>query len=1248
MPAVGATHLGSSCLPVAQPTAPPSMELSRVYGKSPVTATTPTMRLTGPHLKSDVPNVKNQYLPFGSSRGAAEKEVRPVMMWQSPAGAVGKEEKKQNEQSSTLGIKVLPLPPLLPLPRRTTDVQLIIPDMHAPELKTELADESSQSSPNQLSPEELKGIDLRMKPVTTVGQLATAADLSSTQSPSMATFRQFVSEHTYLSLPPQTGQSVEKFLSHLEGSSDSTKDANQQASTYKIAQNASPNNSSAGAVVTSQGLAVEKPIASFSSQSVLFETPQQQTLLTSRHVLQQQQPPQKIGYVGDIQMASLYNSQERSEKADSPQKTPPRQEAIGQSQTMQESVSQPQPLQTALVQSQTLQETFNPSQTLQEAFTQSQAMQEAFTQSQTMQGAMARSHSLQEAMAQSQSLQEAIVQSQTVQEVISQSHSLREAMTQPQSLQDTVAQQQSLQQAITNSQSLQEAQSQSVQQAITGSQSLQNAITHSQTLQEALTQNQLMALTNLSSPPISNICNQQTSVAENSLTCRSQISEVRESQATDSQITENFSSARLQRTNGENPLNISQMMGTLPEQGVVMQTPNPLIFRNTQESVARETVSMDTKSDDQMMKTMNSNLEARPLSNGSQNTGSGHSSPVGPAVSGGLNMSATSPPASTSVLLNQEQQRLMSSPALEALVSSAMDSHMVSATEKLDAIVNSAADSHMANQSASVARVNEILNSQVPVGLGDRERRGDAQQSSVLVNTIGLQPSLSSVNDLNPFHLNSVQPGQQSAQISQETIILNNAVSAAIDEHLRRQDAGQKETVVPGQCTLINTSLPTTSSGLSIDTPSTSNSVLLKNPHLSPIAVKSMIMDTSVTVSADSTVLIASPKNTSPIAVKHMDLSPSSVESQACLSNSAVASALAADNSIHVQVSDCSPAIAVKDIMNSHSRNIENAGTVVSPTLTLSTKNDKPEILESNPCLSSATSSMHAHSLCSLLNSTNASTLVTNSSQIQKSPLIITQAPNVPSECLETDPSLHNKTQSQDIQNQNEVGTNAHGHGTATVDTSESVMVTHTSLLNSMYATTSDSQNVNFSAGSAMIVGMNTAESCQVRVPQIESLNNLSHSRTEVSQNSALPEDNMLPPKTVNSIIGLTSDRKERLDTVGGQTSVREYPTSDHKACSENSCSETKTDHESASSNFTRVADPVETAKTVDQQHKVTAAPSLPVPVAEISSASTQAKLVTGSTVQKKCEEGMVPQELTQMSESDLISYINPSCFDQV
>jgi hypothetical protein len=43
----------------------------------------------------------------------------------------------------------------------------------------------------------------------------------------------------------------------------------------------------------------------------------------------------------------------------------------------------------------------------------------------------------------------------------------------------------------------------------------------------------------------------------------------------------------------------------------------------------------------------------------------------------------------------------------------------------------------------------------------------------------------------------------------------------------------------------------------------------------------------------------------------------------------------------------------------------------------------------------------------------------------------------------------------------------------------------------------------------------------------------------------------------------------------------------------------------------------------------------------------TEPTAATPGHPQKKGEEGMVPQELTQMSENDLLSYINPSTFDQ-
>jgi hypothetical protein len=43
----------------------------------------------------------------------------------------------------------------------------------------------------------------------------------------------------------------------------------------------------------------------------------------------------------------------------------------------------------------------------------------------------------------------------------------------------------------------------------------------------------------------------------------------------------------------------------------------------------------------------------------------------------------------------------------------------------------------------------------------------------------------------------------------------------------------------------------------------------------------------------------------------------------------------------------------------------------------------------------------------------------------------------------------------------------------------------------------------------------------------------------------------------------------------------------------------------------------------------------------------TEPTTATPGHPQKKGEEGMVPQELAQMSENDLLSYINPSAFDQ-
>jgi hypothetical protein len=52
-------------------------------------------------------------------------------------------------------------------------------------------------------------------------------------------------------------------------------------------------------------------------------------------------------------------------------------------------------------------------------------------------------------------------------------------------------------------------------------------------------------------------------------------------------------------------------------------------------------------------------------------------------------------------------------------------------------------------------------------------------------------------------------------------------------------------------------------------------------------------------------------------------------------------------------------------------------------------------------------------------------------------------------------------------------------------------------------------------------------------------------------------------------------------------------------------------------------------------------------PVPRTKTCVTENTAANPALPQKKGEEGMVPQELTQMSENDLLSYINPSAFDQ-
>lgn len=204
------------------------------------------------------------------------------------------------ELDRVLSGKMMP-PPLLPIGTRraSSHLRLIVPDtdaasMLAEKLKTEMTEETSSHSP-----EDVKGIDLRMKPTVTMNSLASVADLSSTQSPTMATFQQFVTGCTNVPLPNQSAQSVEKYLSNLECATDTvvvTKTASDcLAPSSKLADTVA---STAPEICLSTDTGSP---SQFDSASTLFG---QQHSATAQGSLDP-----KLQYASDVPISVLYNAQ---------------------------------------------------------------------------------------------------------------------------------------------------------------------------------------------------------------------------------------------------------------------------------------------------------------------------------------------------------------------------------------------------------------------------------------------------------------------------------------------------------------------------------------------------------------------------------------------------------------------------------------------------------------------------------------------------------------------------------------------------------------------------------------------------------------------------------------------------------------------------------------------------------------------------------------------------------------------------
>ncbi|PNF18933.1 hypothetical protein B7P43_G15588 [Cryptotermes secundus] len=255
---------------------------------------------------------KSHYLPIEPDP-IEETEVHPVMMWQSssllPPPDTQKLDSKAlepKELNQVLSGKIMPPPPLLPIRTRraSSNLRLIVPDtdptsLMPEKMKTELAEET-----NSQSPEDVKGIDLRLKPVATSNPLATVADLSSTQSPTMATFRQFVTGSTNVPLPNQSAQSVEKYLSNLEHATDTAlapkSISDRIASACKIASSVAP---------TASQICLNTHPGSphFDSASALFR--QQQSNTAAGAV------DPKLQYASDLSVPLLYSAKTAAKMA---------------------------------------------------------------------------------------------------------------------------------------------------------------------------------------------------------------------------------------------------------------------------------------------------------------------------------------------------------------------------------------------------------------------------------------------------------------------------------------------------------------------------------------------------------------------------------------------------------------------------------------------------------------------------------------------------------------------------------------------------------------------------------------------------------------------------------------------------------------------------------------------------------------------------------------------------------------------
>lgn len=1064
-----------------------------------------------------------------------ETEVHPVMMWQSSSLLPPPDTQKLDckalepkELNQVLSGKIMPPPPLLPIRTRraSSNLRLIVPDtdptsLMPEKMKTELAEETSSQSP-----EDVKGIDLRMKPVATVNPLASVADLSSTQSPTMATFRQFVTGSTNVPLPNQSAQSVEKYLSNLECATDTAlvpkSMSDHIASSCKVADAVAP--------TTSQiCLSTHSGNPQFDSASALFG--QQQSTTAAGAV------DPKLQYASDLSVPLLYNAK------------------TGAKMAGQECKLQVPAKETSLLQ----------------------------------QATAARRKSM---------------------------------------FDDTLA-------ITPNGETLLGGRRPIV--IIPESQNVENGIS------------------SVHSTPAESI-DQNISVM--------------------STVTK--ASALLQQR--------SDLIYSSPERGAM----NSLLSASAQST---ETGVLDSLSKGSNTVGIVGSVRDTPLL-----------SPPSPLL-GDQMLAGTQP----SIIVSTQNARL------DALISSAMNNHVLgpdnriqsSNTDKLDALVNSAAASHMMPAPVTAAN-NIMLNNPVQAPLRQQSAASTDQMSPISVKKM-TDTGLGNFDILPAQHSNT--------EISQNTQLLNSAMSAALNEHLL---------VTPTKAQV------QTGAQLSISAvPCSPENALYTNHDQTSTVTKSRLLNSSIATTAEGQILVASPTHTSPVTAKsvvrespntlpHNEIMASSLSPNAPVAVKQMVAAVSPEGQMLIASPTSAP---MENIMNSAIAQQGNGQMILTGPNCTSPVAMKTMIFESaasDQCLANP-----AHTPPIAVKTMILKSQLSSSVEESLVPRTTAQSTHMSTESARLDALVHSTldehafvsdepqvTSALDVQTGNGMTILSHqahmqqssqvpstslliSHPPACITTlitqsSEPsshlpvpAVTTDNALMNTIFTTSrsttdtdSSLQAHSFNKEGTVIVGTDpqtpccTSGSALLHASQFTTASSNSGSLvTGITMPSKMAEELAAQSRDSSSgfvtqmLLGLAPDEKIKKDSDIALMSRDKITESLQQQAdfSKNKLPETRlfaapqmlkaavgdVRNLHSQSQVTTVSDllitkqqsqEVQEQECKQRQHSV---------IPQTTTCVTMSSATTPGQPQKKGEEGMVPQELTQMSENDLLSYINPSAFDQ-